>query len=495
MMNLLAICLVVTSVATAGVWSPSPERKNPPGEDVIVKEGHRIIVVEYEKEGIGNTKVSISPQEAQAFHKNVEIDDKTSLSGAKEKLSSPASSASGVVENAKEKIKEASSVLPNLGHGLSGSQPPSNGHSPGPRELICDAFGKCKHKITGAFGRAKEKVTEKAHEVGEEAKEAVDIVGDTFDKVKETVSQKARGMEQGAKETVDKAKHTAKTIGEDIARNISEKTEMASQKAAEKAKEGKEKAERAADRVKDGAHKIKEESKKDLSEVMRRGREVAYDAVTYVVSAESVGSFAGVIHLMGFAMAYGMCVWITFISSYVLAGVLPRQQFGMVQSKIYPVYFRAMAYGVGVALLGHLLSQRKRWLSSKADLLEGYNLVVSLLMVVINLKYLEPRATKVLFERMKVEKEEGRGKDGFSAEPSRVVEPPSTATKTSTTTPATAAASQVSERLEQMVKSRIVKLNERLKKLNSYSSFLNILTLMALSWHLVYLGQRLHMAC
>lgn len=67
-----------------------------------------------------------------------------------------------------------------------------------------------------------------------------------------------------------------------------------------------------------------------------------------------------------------------------------------------------------------------------------------------------------MFERMKAEKEEGKGGERTS---------------------------------EQVVRRKLEKLSERLSKLNTYSSWLNILTLMSLTWHFVYLGQRLGAAC
>lgn len=67
-----------------------------------------------------------------------------------------------------------------------------------------------------------------------------------------------------------------------------------------------------------------------------------------------------------------------------------------------------------------------------------------------------------MFERMKVEKEEGRGGERTN---------------------------------EQELRRKLEKLSERLSKLNTYSSWLNILTLLGLTWHFVYLGQRLGAAC
>ncbi|KAM3759475.1 hypothetical protein ACB098_01G123100 [Castanea mollissima] len=479
MMNLLALCLVVTSLVSAGVWSPTPP--SPAEEDVIVKDGHRVIVVEYDQGDHPNTKVSISPEQQHQHHETP--------------------------PNPMEKIKEASSVLPNLGQGLSQL---SEKATTTPKELICDAFGKCKHRIASAMGKAKDKVSETAHEAIDKTKETTheaiakekgmahemgDAVGDALGKAKETASKKGREVEEGAKEraedVMEKAKAVkdkGKTIGKDIARDVSDKVEMAKEDVVEKAKETK-------DKVKSGADKLKRESQKEVGGAIRRAQEVGHGALNFATSP----ALMGVMNLLGLATAYGMCVWVTFISSYVLAEAIPRQQFGMVQSKIYPVYFRAMAGCIGLALLGHLLGNRHRLFSNKVEMFQTYNLLASLFMVFVNSIYLEPRATKVMFERMKLQKEEGRGREELTAEPRQVSESsqpvaaePGASTKTSTTAPAESSPAALEH---EVVRSQIVRLNDRLKKLNSYSSFLNILTLMALSWNLVYLGQRLHLTC
>ncbi|KAL0909838.1 hypothetical protein M5K25_020738 [Dendrobium thyrsiflorum] len=95
-----------------------------------------------------------------------------------------------------------------------------------------------------------------------------------------------------------------------------------------------------------------------------------------------------------------------------------------------------------------------------------------LAIVLLNLIWLEPKANKAMFERMKLEKEEGKGRDvaDVSTEP--------------TNTPV---ANALATRKE-VAKDRMSELRNRLKNLNNYSSFLNVLTLMGLSWHLVYLA-------
>ncbi|MBA0632390.1 hypothetical protein Godav_001141 [Gossypium davidsonii] len=68
---------------------------------------------------------------------------------------------------------------------------------------------------------------------------------------------------------------------------------------------------------------------------------------------EALNTVMGIANLLGLATAYGMSVWVMFISSYILAGLLPKQQFGVVHSKIYPVYFREIAYSIGLAFLAN----------------------------------------------------------------------------------------------------------------------------------------------
>ncbi|KAJ4828937.1 hypothetical protein Tsubulata_049963 [Turnera subulata] len=486
MTNLLALCLVLTSLFVAEVWSPSPTGKQQV-EDVIEKEGHRVIVVEtYDQDGHHNTKVSISPEQPQEGTLKAK----------------PA----GVVETVTEKVKEASRVLPNLGQGISSGsdgddqeqveeEGKPHGEKHTPRELICDAFGRCTHRIAKAISKARDKASGKAHEVVEqegemvrEAQEKVkegvhevrEKVEDAYERVKETVAPKAHDVKESAKH---KAKETVKSVadkGKDVSSEMYEKVEEAKGRVAESAKEAKEQAKN------------------------RFGRSF-HRAVRYVTSPEARETFLGVVNLLGFATAYGTCLWITFVSSYVLARALPKQQFGMVQSKIYPVYFNVMAYSIGLALLAHLVGQRKLVFRHTPEILQAFNLLAAIAAVLVNMLYLEPLATKTMIERMKIEKEEGRGGEGLVTDdqPGRaeerrrrpVVDPPATAdTRTATEGEApstTTVTDKPEEREQERTRSKYAKMNERLKTLNSYSSFLNILTLMALTWHLVHLGHRL----
>lgn len=281
------------------------------------------MVVEYDQDGHHNTKISISPEQPTHNHH--------------------------VLDNAKDRIREAASVLPNVGQGI--SQPEDGAFLHAPKELICDAYGKCKHRIADAMEKTKDKAQEalqkKKEKVAankEAARRVGDSVADALGKTKESVHDKARDVQEYAEDTVEAAK-------EHVAHNVTE--------------------------ARDSLRRLKDALKNSFG------------------SLESLNSVMGVANLLGFATAYGMCVWVTFISSYVQSRAMARHQFAVVQSKIYPVYFRAMAYSVGVALFGHVFGNTNTLLSNKSHALQAYNLLASLATLFFNSLYLEPRATKV----------------------------------------------------------------------------------------------------
>ncbi|XP_058189845.1 uncharacterized protein LOC131307381 isoform X2 [Rhododendron vialii] len=587
MINVVALFLVLSSLVTAGLWSPPPPEThpNPPTQDFIAKTGHQKLIVEFDKED-GNTKVSISPQESHISP--VLLEGKCYVPSAKDELPTATTKGAAAVEDSRQKVqgaldrcrdkaieveeraKEAAfealikakdsverktgEVLSKAGEVKDEAKDVVREASEKGKERASERAWEVKEAVGDATERAKETVTKKTQEakeavgdvtqkakekVSEKAQEVRERLSEETQKAKERVREKAENVQECAEEVAGRAKEGAKTVldtskmmGKDAERNVAATIESGKEKA-------KETAEHAAATAKD----VMEEGEKDLYEILRRGREVGYDVLVYVVSPRAVEPAAGVVHLLGFAAAYGMCLWVTFVSSYVLAGAMDMQQFGVVQSKIYPVYFRTMAYCVALALFAHLLSHRKRMLANYVgvEVFLGYNLLVSLSMILFNLLYLEPRATKVMFERKKLEKEEGRGRKSSISEPNSkaAANPtadsagrPARGADATSTTPfskggrgretsisepssksaadptadsaaipargadATSAPPLRPEELEQVAaRAQIVELSERLKKLNAYSSFLNILTLMHLTWHLVYLGQHLHVAC
>ncbi|KAF6152207.1 hypothetical protein GIB67_039395 [Kingdonia uniflora] len=710
MMNLVALGLVFTSITTAGPFSPQQPKKNyERGENLLIK-GHRLNVVEYEREGAaasnnndkndelrqGLFSESNSPGEriydafgrckdkiagaiskakdvvSEGAHKVGEFHKASVLPNLGQGLSSESSSpgeriydafgryndkitgafskakdvvsegahkvgevggavldmkkralhklggseaaaniASGVLETAKDKFHKASSILPNLGQGLSsessspgeriydvfgrckdkitgafskekdvvsegahkvgevgGAVQGLSSESSSPGEQIYDVFGRCKDKITGAFFKAKDVISEGAHKVGEVGRAVLDMKkralhkpGDSAnnnDKNDEpslleakldTESNIVSGVPETAKDNFHKAssillnhgqglysessslgeriyyalgKSKDKIIGTfskrkdivsegahkvDEAGGASEesaidKTKLMGQKIEEMGESTKEKTSEISYNIGDSEREktnqlgevgetAREKTRHKIGEVAESAKEKAGelehkigDSTKQVASGELLGPLLGVMHLLGFATTYGITVSVTFICSYVLAGTLPRQQFEIVQSKIYPVYFKALVGCIGCCLLAHVFTHWRKLdgESGRAERLQVYNLLASLGMVFFNLLYLEPRASKVMFDRMKMEKEEGRGR---TVEGEEVIEATITTAATTTTTSTTesggrgvtATTVETSDVLtssgrvaeQEGIRSRSAELNQRLKKLNSNS--------------------------
>ncbi|KAI4332171.1 hypothetical protein L6164_017101 [Bauhinia variegata] len=177
-MNLQSLSLVITSLAAVGVFSATTEAANNHRESTIIKEGNRVIVVEYDQDGHQNTRIKISP----------ETHDKK-----------PVNFDSGGLDNAKGKIKKVASAVPNKGQAHSGESD-SGAFLQIPKEPFCG--GECKEKVAGAMEKAKEKVSETAHDGIDKKKE---IAHEILARKKET----AREVGHTAAEAVGKARETA----------------------------------------------------------------------------------------------------------------------------------------------------------------------------------------------------------------------------------------------------------------------------------------------
>lgn len=386
-MNLVTLGLLLSSLAAAGVWSPHHEPKpshhqqRQPADDHVLREGHRVVVVEYERQ--------VPPNFAEQV------------------LHPPATRR--LIEEAKDKIQEAASVLPNLGQGVSTppARPDEAQAAGSAKSMICDAYGVCKEKVAALIGKSKEKTTE----IGDISKDAVKNAGEKASQLKEgakgavrDAEERASQLKESAKDTVedtiDAAKEKASMARDkvestvDEASQIKENTKDAMEKVVESAKETGQDIARniSAKRAEHKAEKTARETRGNLTDIIRRAKEVAFDAAVYVWAPESGQAAAAILHLLGFATAYGASVWVTFVSGNVLATALPRQQFGLVQSKLYPVYFRLVAYSTALTLVAHFFGRDRRIL---AERVQGYNLLGALVLVLINMFFLEPKATKV----------------------------------------------------------------------------------------------------
>ncbi|KAL0699877.1 hypothetical protein Bca4012_055999 [Brassica carinata] len=300
MTKLLALlCLVVSALLTVGHCTESE------GE-AIVKDSHRFVVVEYDADGKTNTRVLISPPERGQENRRDELE---------------------LFRNVKKKVEETASSLPVIGQVAEERLPHAS-----PGELICDAIGKCKHKMTSVLGRVEDPTAQITKEMV--ARAARDM--------KETMAHEPHYAEQ-------KARETRRTMSETATKNVLEKAKLA----------------------------------------VRQLR----TAVTAALKLTKIGS---VVSLIGVAAAYGMCMWVTVVSKHLLASVLGRHRFGVAHSKVYSVYFKAIFVGILVGLLGHVISQRRKVLTDAMEMWQAVNLLYSLFMVELNASFVEPRAIKVI---------------------------------------------------------------------------------------------------
>uniref|UniRef100_J3LY13 Uncharacterized protein n=1 Tax=Oryza brachyantha TaxID=4533 RepID=J3LY13_ORYBR len=147
MMNVVAIGLVLSTLAAAGVWSPAP---TPPtagqhGGEHVVREGRRVVIVEYEREhplypGDSVKETHVLPADA--------LDGGEGMGGLTDKAKGVASDAADKAAEAAEGGKEA----------LSDAKESATGK-------VFGAVKRCKDRICGAARKAEDGAKEKASSV------------------------------------------------------------------------------------------------------------------------------------------------------------------------------------------------------------------------------------------------------------------------------------------------------------------------------------------
>ncbi|XP_064382489.1 transmembrane protein 205-like [Halichondria panicea] len=113
-------------------------------------------------------------------------------------------------------------------------------------------------------------------------------------------------------------------------------------------------------------------------------------------------------HLFSFAAWLGVQIWVTFFAGFTMYQYMPRHMFGFIQSKLFPKYFLLGTILSSVTIVTFLIEHPfTDW--DFTEKMQGYSLAVSLLMVIVNLVYLEPQTTKCTFSKHKFEKEINAG--------------------------------------------------------------------------------------
>jgi len=134
---------------------------------------------------------------------------------------------------------------------------------------------------------------------------------------------------------------------------------------------------------------------------------IAISSVAVYVLEDTIGHTATkLLHLGSVATWFGTQIWVTFVAGIVMFTVLPRQMFGLVQSKLFPKYFLSGTFCSGIALAtyaGH--HPYRHWHGDYK--MQGWILGTMLAANVANCYIIEPVTTEQMFRCHKYEREHG----------------------------------------------------------------------------------------
>ncbi|KAF7310604.1 DUF4149 domain-containing protein [Mycena chlorophos] len=117
-------------------------------------------------------------------------------------------------------------------------------------------------------------------------------------------------------------------------------------------------------------------------------------------------------YLLGFSFLYGMSVWVTLFGGVIAFKTLSRPQFGALQHKTFPIYF-ALSMAITSYLIVAWVSLNPNVLKHVANPLvpevaQAYTLASAILMQASNYFIVGPLTSKTMFQRAKLEKDEGK---------------------------------------------------------------------------------------
>jgi len=125
----------------------------------------------------------------------------------------------------------------------------------------------------------------------------------------------------------------------------------------------------------------------------------------------SLLSFQGA-YVLAYSWLFGMSLWVTFFGGVIAYKALPRHMFGALQHKTFPVYFM-LSIALSSGMLGFWTWTHPdvlQYIASPyvADVAQAYALAIVFLAQASNYFVISPLTSKVMFQRHKLEKEEGK---------------------------------------------------------------------------------------
>lgn len=123
------------------------------------------------------------------------------------------------------------------------------------------------------------------------------------------------------------------------------------------------------------------------------------------------------IHLFSFASWFGCSMWVNFISGIVMFKTLPRHTFGRLQAALFPRFFQYSAVCIGICILTDVMMSGLNK-KSLVPLVQLFNLIAIFVTILMNLLVLEPKTTRIMYLRHKVERRLGTGHEIGQLKPS-----------------------------------------------------------------------------
>lgn len=125
-------------------------------------------------------------------------------------------------------------------------------------------------------------------------------------------------------------------------------------------------------------------------------------AAAYFGAPQLSQSAAAFVHLLAVGTFLGASIWTTFVAGIVMFKNLPRQTFGKLQAKLFPIFFWLLSCASLVAF-GTLAAATQGGAAAAAASFGGRALLAAAAGSLANALVLEPRATDVMFQRYAIE--------------------------------------------------------------------------------------------
>lgn len=115
-----------------------------------------------------------------------------------------------------------------------------------------------------------------------------------------------------------------------------------------------------------------------------------------------------VLHLLVLAFSWGMQVWVSFIAGFALVRVVTLHTFGLVQSKLFPVYFCSLFCGNTLNMVVYA-AYHPRELLDWHESVQMILFFVAPIMSGLNSQWFAPATTEAMLQLREIEEEHGLG--------------------------------------------------------------------------------------